>query len=54
VVEHLAADRRAESVIDDISSLCQYRFPVEAEMAARGEVEIGTARDNRTCPFSVA
>jgi hypothetical protein len=48
VFEHLKADRRAEGVIDDISGLRQYLLLVEAEMAARGEVEIGTARDNRT------
>lgn len=47
VFEHLAADRRAEGVIDDIRGLRQYLLLVEAEMAARGEVEIGTARDNR-------
>jgi hypothetical protein len=47
VFEHLKADRRAEGVIDDISGLRQYLLLVEAEMAARGEVEIGTARDNR-------
>jgi hypothetical protein len=47
VFEHLAADRRAEGVIDDIRGLRQYLLLVEAEMAARGAVEIGTARDNR-------
>jgi len=48
VFEHLTADRRAEGTIDDIRGLRQYLLLVEAEMAARGEVEIGTARDNRT------
>jgi hypothetical protein len=48
VFEHLKADRRAEGLIDDIRGLRQYLLLVEAEMAARGEVEIGTARDNRT------
>jgi len=47
VFEHIIADRRAEGVIDDIRGLRQYLMLVEAEMAARGEVEIGTARDNR-------
>jgi hypothetical protein len=47
VFEHINADRRAEGLIDDISGLRQYLLLVEAEMAARGEVEIGTARDNR-------
>jgi hypothetical protein len=46
VFEHLAADRRSEGVIDDIRGLRQYLLLVEAEMVARGEVEIGTARDN--------
>jgi hypothetical protein len=48
VFEHLKADRRAEGVIEDIRGLRQYLLLVEAEMAARGAVEIGTARDNRT------
>jgi hypothetical protein len=47
VFEHLSADRRTESVIDDIRGLRQYLLLVEAEMAARGVVEIGTARDDR-------
>jgi hypothetical protein len=47
VFEHIAADRRSEGVIDDIRGLRQYLLLVEAEMAARGAVEIGTARDNR-------
>ena len=47
VFEHLLADRRTEGVIDDIRGLRQYLLLVEAEMAARGAVEIGTARDNR-------
>jgi hypothetical protein len=47
VFEHLAADRRTEGVIEDIRGLRQYLLLVEAEMAARGAVEIGTARDNR-------
>ena len=47
VFEHIVADRRAEGVIDDIRDLRRYLLLVEAEMAARGVVEIGTARDNR-------
>jgi hypothetical protein len=43
----LSLHRRVEGVIGDISGLRQYLLRVEAEMAARGEVEIGTARDNR-------
>jgi hypothetical protein len=47
VFEHIVADRRTEGVIDDIRDLRRYLLLVEAEMAARGVVEIGTARDNR-------
>jgi hypothetical protein len=47
VLEHIPADRRAEPLIDDIRDLRRYLMLVEAEMAARGAVEIGTARDNR-------
>jgi hypothetical protein len=47
VLEHIVADRRAEGVIEDIRDLRRYLMLVEAEMAARGLVEIGTARDNR-------
>lgn len=45
--EHVVADRRAEGIIEDIRDLRRYLMLVEAEMAARGAVEIGTARDNR-------
>ncbi|TMI98510.1 MAG: hypothetical protein E6G97_25605 [Alphaproteobacteria bacterium] len=47
VLEHVGADRRAEGVLDDIRDLRRYLMLVEAEMAARGAVQIGTARDNR-------
>jgi hypothetical protein len=47
VFEHIAADRRAKNIMDDIRDLRRYLMLVEAEMAARGDVEIGTARDNR-------
>lgn len=47
VFAHISADRRAEGVIDDIRDLRRYLMLVEAEMAARGVVQIGTARDNR-------
>ena len=47
IFEHITADRRAEGVINDIRDLRRYLMLVEAEMAARGAVQIGTARDNR-------
>jgi hypothetical protein len=47
VFEHIAADRRVEGIIDDIRDLRRYLLLVESEMAARGIVEVGTARDNR-------
>ena len=47
IFEHIAADRRAEGVLDDIRDLRRYLMLVEAEMAARGALQIGTARDNR-------
>jgi hypothetical protein len=47
IFEHIAADRRAEGVINDVRDLRRYLMLVEAEMAARGAVQIGTARDNR-------
>ncbi len=45
--QHIVADRRAEPLLDDIRDLRRYLILVEAEMAARGVIEIGTARDNR-------
>lgn len=45
--QHILADRRAEPLLDDIRDLRRYLILVEAEMAARGVIEIGTARDNR-------
>jgi len=45
--QHIFADRRAEPLLDDIRDLRRYLILVEAEMAARGVIEIGTARDNR-------
>ncbi len=45
--QHIVADRRAEGLLDDIRDLRRYLILVEAEMAARGALEIGTARDNR-------
>jgi hypothetical protein len=45
--QHIVADRRAEPLLDDIRDLRRYLILVEAEMAARGAIEIGTARDNR-------
>jgi hypothetical protein len=45
--QHIRADRRAEPLLDDIRDLRRYLILVEAEMAARGVIEIGTARDNR-------
>lgn len=46
IFEHIAADRRTEGIIDDIRDLRRYLMLVEAEMAARGVVKIGTSRDN--------
>ena len=46
VLEHVMTDRRSEGIIDDIRDLRRYLILVEAEMAARGVVKIGTARDN--------
>ena len=45
--QHIVADRRAEPLLDDIRDLRRYLILVEAEMGARGVIEIGTARDNR-------
>ncbi len=45
--QHIVADTRAEGLLDDIQDLRRYLMLVEAEMAARGAIEIGTARDNR-------
>jgi hypothetical protein len=45
VFEHIAADGRSESVIDDIRGLRQYLLLVEGEMVARGSVEIATPRN---------
>lgn len=45
--QHIVADRRTEPLLDDIRDLRRYLILVEAEMAARGAIEIGTARDNR-------
>lgn len=47
VFEHIFADRRTESVLDDIQDLRRFLMLVEAEMAARGTIRIGTDRDNR-------
>lgn len=47
VFEHIAADSRAEGILEDIRGLRRHLMVVEAEMAARGQVAIGTARDNR-------
>jgi hypothetical protein len=46
VFEHISADHRVEGIIDDIRDLRRYLVLVEAEMAARGVLEIGTSRDN--------
>ncbi|MFN3746226.1 MAG: hypothetical protein ACK4TL_16115 [Hyphomicrobiaceae bacterium] len=45
--QHIAADQRAEGLLDDIRDLRRYLILVEAELAARGAIEIGTARDDR-------
>ena len=47
VFQHIAADARAEPVLDDIRDLRCFLLLLEAEMAARGAVTIGDARDNR-------
>ncbi len=46
ILEHIAADRRAEPILDDIRDLRQFLLLVETEMAARGAVQVGTARDD--------
>lgn len=46
LLEQIAADRRSEPILDDIRDLRQFLVLVEAEMAARGVVRIGTARDD--------
>src|SRR5687768_5414092 len=47
IFEQIAADRRAEGIIDDVRDLRRYLMLVEAEMAACGAVETRSARDNR-------
>lgn len=47
IFEHIEADRRDEPVLDDIADLRRFFLLVEAEMAARGAIAIGSARDNR-------
>jgi hypothetical protein len=47
ILEHIAADHRSEPVLDDVRDLRQFLLLVEAEMAARGVVQVGTARDDR-------
>lgn len=47
ILEHLAADRRSEPLLDDIRDLRQFLLLTEAEMAARGVVQVGTARDDK-------
>jgi hypothetical protein len=47
IFQHILADRRAEPLLDDIRDLRRYLILVEAEMAARGAIEVGTARDDR-------
>ncbi|MBL8550602.1 MAG: hypothetical protein JNJ73_11515 [Hyphomonadaceae bacterium] len=46
ILEHIAADRRAEPILDDIRDLRRFLLLTEAEMAARGAVAIGAARDD--------
>jgi hypothetical protein len=46
--QHIVADTRAEPLLDDIRDLRRYLILVEAEMAARDLIEIGTSRDNRS------
>ncbi len=47
ILEHIAADRRAEPILDDIRDLRQFLLLTEAEMVARGAVQIGSARDDK-------
>lgn len=47
ILEHIAADTRAEPILDDIRDLRQFLLLTEAEMAARGVVQVGTARDDK-------
>lgn len=46
----IAADKRPEGIIDDIRDLRRYLVLVEAEMIARGELEVGNHRDNKSRP----
>lgn len=43
IFEHIEADPRAESVIDDIRDLRRYLLLVETEMIARGVIQIPPA-----------
>lgn len=54
IFEHIAADTRAEGLIDDIRDLRRYLMLVEAEMRARGaKGAVSTHRDNHDCePFN--
>lgn len=50
ILEHIAADRRSEPVLDDVRDLRQFLLLVEAEMAARNVVAVGSARDDNESP----
>jgi len=54
IFEHIAVDKRAEGLIDDIRDLRRYLLLVEAEMRARGaKGAVSTHRDNHDCePFN--
>lgn len=48
IFDHIAADDRAEGLIDDIRDLRRYLMLVEAEMRARGaKGAVSTHRDNQ-------
>lgn len=51
IFEHIAADDRAEGLIDDIRDLRRYLMLVEAEMRCRGsKAAKSTHRDNSSMP----
>ncbi len=51
IFEHIAADDRAEGLIDDIRDLRRYLMLVEAEMRCRGsKAATSTHRDNTSMP----
>jgi len=46
IFEHVRRDPRTEGILDDIRDLRRYLLLVEAELVARGDVELDGHRDN--------